>query len=121
MTVSRWTPDRDADLCRLWRGGLTAERIARKLGIGITRNMVIGRLHRLKMLGIDRAEPERRPVRPPPPPLRDPSCQWPFGDPREADFRFCGADALPDRPYCGEHMARAYTRVAEDAEGVTGE
>lgn len=35
-------------------------------------------------------------------------CQWPFGDPREPGFRFCGEPAAIGRPYCPEHCARAY-------------
>ena len=36
-------------------------------------------------------------------------CQWPIGDPSEANFRFCEAEALAKRPYCAEHSALAYT------------
>ena len=35
-------------------------------------------------------------------------CQWPIGDPGDADFRFCDREALAKRPYCAEHSARAY-------------
>jgi GcrA cell cycle regulator len=42
------------------------------------------------------------------------SCRWPVGDPRRSDFFFCGAEALPGKPYCVAHCARAY-RPAEDA------
>ena len=37
-------------------------------------------------------------------------CRWPFGDPRAADFRFCGKPALPDKPYCAAHERRAHAR-----------
>jgi GcrA cell cycle regulator len=41
-------------------------------------------------------------------------CLWPIGDPGDPDFHFCGAEALPGKPYCGEHAARAYiTRSRE--------
>ncbi|MCQ2915127.1 MAG: GcrA family cell cycle regulator [Alphaproteobacteria bacterium] len=36
------------------------------------------------------------------------SCRWPFGDPKEEDFHFCGKECLPDKPYCAEHCAIAY-------------
>ena len=39
---------------------------------------------------------------------RGPKCLWPFGDPGDADFHFCGAPAVPGKPYCAEHCARAY-------------
>lgn len=43
-----WTPDRIKRLEELWRAGLTASQIATRLG-GITRNAVIGKLHRLNL------------------------------------------------------------------------
>ena len=27
---------------------------------------------------------------------------------KDADFHFCGKEALPDKPYCAEHAAVAY-------------
>lgn len=39
---------------------------------------------------------------------KGPNCLWPFGDPGDADFHFCGAPAVPGKPYCDEHCARAY-------------
>lgn len=42
-----WTEDRVATLRRLWADGLSASQIARELGSGVTRNAVIGKLHRL--------------------------------------------------------------------------
>ncbi len=35
-------------------------------------------------------------------------CQWPIGEPGDANFRFCKNDALAKGPYCAEHSARAY-------------
>jgi len=35
-------------------------------------------------------------------------CRWPIGDPREPDFRFCGAPQLPGRPYCDHHWRMAF-------------
>jgi|SRR5690554_988377 len=35
-------------------------------------------------------------------------CQWPIGDPTKPDFHFCGAEAVPSKPYCEEHCAIAY-------------
>lgn len=37
-------------------------------------------------------------------------CRWSFGDPRSADFRFCGHRALPGLSYCSEHADQAITR-----------
>ena len=35
-------------------------------------------------------------------------CLWPVGDPGDADFHFCGDEAVPGKPYCGAHCAKAY-------------
>jgi hypothetical protein len=35
-------------------------------------------------------------------------CRWPIGDPRHADFHFCGAPQLPGRPYCELHWCMAF-------------
>ncbi|MGD9769467.1 MAG: GcrA family cell cycle regulator, partial [Pseudolabrys sp.] len=34
-------------------------------------------------------------------------CRWPVGDPRTAEFFFCGAAAADGRPYCPHHCGRA--------------
>jgi GcrA cell cycle regulator len=39
--------------------------------------------------------------------LTDDTCRWPVGDPSTVDFFFCGAQPLPDKPYCAAHCARA--------------
>ena len=35
-------------------------------------------------------------------------CRWPIGDPRQADFHFCGAPQLAGRPYCELHWRMAF-------------
>lgn len=37
-------------------------------------------------------------------------CLWPIGSPQEPDFRFCGAQRLPHKPYCAKCNKRAYLR-----------
>ena len=54
MTNSNWTDDRVETLTQLWTGGASASQIARSLG-GVTRNAVIGKIHRLGLSG--RASP----------------------------------------------------------------
>ncbi|SDF88190.1 GcrA cell cycle regulator [Limimonas halophila] len=44
-------------------------------------------------------------------------CLWPFGDPSEPDFHFCGAQSLPGKPYCQEHAQRAYITRSRDRDG----
>jgi GcrA cell cycle regulator len=35
-------------------------------------------------------------------------CRWPIGDPRQAEFHFCGAPQLAGRPYCELHWRMAF-------------
>ena len=35
-------------------------------------------------------------------------CRWPIGDPRHADFHFCGAAQAQGRPYCIQHWALSF-------------
>ena len=52
-----WTEERVELLKQLWLEGLSASQVAAKLGDGITRNAVIGKLHRLGLSG--RGSPTR--------------------------------------------------------------
>ena len=61
-----WTDDRVETLKRMWAEGLSASQIAKELG-GVTRNAVIGKVHRLGLSG--RAAPSQ-PVRAPAPAFR---------------------------------------------------
>ena len=36
------------------------------------------------------------------------TCRWPIGEPRAADFRFCGAPALNGSSWCADCAARAW-------------
>ncbi|MEO1040097.1 MAG: GcrA family cell cycle regulator [Pseudomonadota bacterium] len=56
-----WTEDRVETLKKLWADGLSASQIAKQLG-GVTRNAVIGKVHRLGLSG--RAAPSRPTRRP---------------------------------------------------------
>jgi len=63
-----WTDDRVEILKKLWIEGLSASQIANEMG-GVTRNAVIGKVHRLGLSG--RATPSRPPrPRPKPAPAR---------------------------------------------------
>ncbi len=132
-----WTDDRVEQLKALWTEGLSASQIARVLG-GVTRNAVIGKVHRLGLAG--RAGPTRsdRPrhssshrsaarapavqpeiVEEDPIVLEDGSfatvltindrmCRWPIGDPSENEFHFCGRNPKAGSPYCEAHARKAY-------------
>jgi GcrA cell cycle regulator len=132
-----WTDERVEQLRSLWTEGLSASQIARVLG-GVTRNAVIGKVHRLGLAG--RASPSRsdRPRLPsaPKPQVRvhaapapvveedpvilddgsfatvltinDRMCRWPIGDPSENEFHFCGRKPKNGSPYCEAHARKAY-------------
>lgn len=66
MTTFSWTDDRVAQLKKLFEAGLSASEIAVELG-GVTRNAVIGALHRRGLFDAARVKPagtiDRRPGR----------------------------------------------------------
>ena len=67
--VMSWTEERVERLRKLWLEGLSASRIAAELAGGVTRNAVIGKVHRLGMSGRVKAptaipETARRPSKP---------------------------------------------------------
>jgi len=72
-----WTEDRVGALKKLWLEGQSASQIAKQLGGGVTRNAVIGKVHRLGLSG--RAAPSQparttfRPSRPRPAQAQAPS------------------------------------------------
>jgi GcrA cell cycle regulator len=66
-----WTDERVELLKKLWGEGLSASQIAARLGQGITRNAVIGKVHRLNLSG--RAQPPRSTVPRAPRKPREPS------------------------------------------------
>ena len=132
-----WTEERVEQLKTLWNDGLSASQVARVLG-GVTRNAVIGKVHRLGLAG--RASPTRsdRPrhssahksiVRTAPPEpeiveedpitledgsfatvltINDRMCRWPIGDPSKGEFHFCGHNPKQGSPYCEAHARKAY-------------
>lgn len=57
-----WTDERVALLKKLWMEGLSASQIAAELSGGVTRNAVIGKVHRLKLSA--RAKPANTAPRP---------------------------------------------------------
>ncbi|SOD96739.1 GcrA family cell cycle regulator [Caenispirillum bisanense] len=113
-----WNDERIELLKSLWAEGLTTGEIGKQLGV--SKNAVVGKAHRLGLKGrpspIKRTKKPAKPEAPPkqvePPPslvdLAAHTCRWPIGDPRDADFHFCGKPALTGKPYCGEHAAIAY-------------
>lgn len=66
--MSGWTDERVELLKKLWLDGQSASQIAKQLGGGVTRNAVIGKVHRLGLAG--RAAPSRPIKRPAAPAAR---------------------------------------------------
>jgi GcrA cell cycle regulator len=56
-----WTDERVEQLSKLWMDGLSASQIANILGSGITRNAVIGKVHRLGLSGRAKAPSTAKP------------------------------------------------------------
>lgn len=74
MTVLTWSDDRVEQLKKLWEAGLSASQIAAELG-NVTRNAVIGKVHRLGLSGRAKspataAPRQRKAVRPAPQMMR---------------------------------------------------
>ena len=149
MTTETWTQDRVEQLRTFLSAGLSCSQIANR--IGVTRNAVIGKIHRL---GLGPGRPVARPARVRPPRDRPPrsaqrrllrlvfaqppcvadvpakpaaepiavasvqpcsllelarnQCRWPINDPADADFAFCGNDAVAGLSYCAGHARLAY-------------
>lgn len=38
------------------------------------------------------------------------TCRWPFGDPVEPAFHYCGELPLIGRPYCDMHNSKSYNK-----------
>lgn len=81
-----WTDERVEQLKKLWIEGLSASQIAARMG-GVTRNAVIGKVHRLGLSG------RSRPSRPARPISRTPR-QRPVAPSRPSSFGTMGATAL---------------------------
>ncbi len=58
VKVENWTEIRISDLKKLWIEGKSASQIARQLG-GVSRNAVIGKVHRMGLAGRDRPSAPR--------------------------------------------------------------
>ena len=121
-----WTTTEDELIIKLWNKGSTSSEIANE--VGRSRNSVIGRIHRLRDMGITlsvrgRVVPKK--IRPQKPKVEKPKvtkpkvvvgvtlassllelrpnqCRWPF------ETTFCDADREPGRPYCEHHRKMSF-------------
>jgi GcrA cell cycle regulator len=123
-----WTDERIAQLKAMWEIGMSGGQIAAELG-DLTRNAVIGKVHRLGLQNRVKAtsykplprkpnrdttqhKVESRPI-----PrkqrrtlfqLTSTTCRWPIGDPGTKDFYFCGDVSKGGGSYCADHCVLAY-------------
>ena len=135
-----WTDESVEKLRQLWAQGLTANEIAKKLGV--TKNAIVGKVHRLcltarpspiKSKEAEEESPqqpdliekiEEKPVEEVAKPhkteeltniklvdLDSHTCRWPIGDPRDDDFCFCGKKVRSGQTYCDEHSMQAYVKA----------
>jgi GcrA cell cycle regulator len=93
-----WTDERVELLKKLWTEGLSASQIAGRLGAGVTRNAVIGKVHRLNLSG--RAQPQRN-TQP-----RAPR------KPREPSLAARAGGALPSLATAGSNALKPMMRAA---------
>ncbi len=100
-TGQLWSPAKTARMKALHYAGLSARQIGEDLHL--SRNAVLGKIHRLGM-----SKPAALLVTPMSEPRPD-SCQFPFGDPGDPDFHFCGKRrARLDTSYCQQHHDLCY-------------
>ena len=116
-----WTPTLDARLRAEWATGTSASEIGRRLGV--SKNAVIGRAHRLYLPPRPSAirrkgEPSPpRPPRPPKPPTvayvpsrpaRQVARECQYLTSKAKPWRFCGAPCITGRSWCAEHARRVH-------------
>ena len=140
-----WTEEEKATVVKQWEQGLSAELIAvelsRNSGRPFTRNMVIGKVNRLRSDGLIGARdgtiqrkrysrkkqyfrrverptlvcravqlPKVNPLHIPMAALTKNSCTWPFGQPKDEDFNYCGLP-IERGSFCAEHAALVYRKA----------
>ena len=49
---------------------------------------------------------------------RGQTCCWPLGDPGTKQFRFCGGEPIPGKPYCTAHAQLAYVKLRDRRDTV---
>lgn len=98
--MSKWTAVADLDLRRLWDQGISTAQIGKL--IGVSKNAVIGRAHRIGCKG--RPAPVK--YRPRSAIARITGCQWLDGP--GADRVFCGKPVVEGKSFCIKHCAQSY-------------
>ena len=110
-----WTDERVETLRRLWAEGLSASQLAAQLG-GVSRNAVIGKVHRLKLSSRGRAAPaqarQKKPASKPNGAPKAPT-KGPSGGGSRAMPQSIGATAL-SAEFDAEPVARQAHRPSQD-------
>ena len=111
-----WTPLKVLALIALWNEGLPTSAIGNRLGV--TKNAVVGKVHRLGLQRRPDPIPQKKPHHPHRLGLADlgpQQCRWPSGHVGDEAFEFCGEKVHPGKPYCHAHCQRAYARSNLDS------
>ena len=127
-----WNNTKLKELEDLWKQGHPISKIGEMLGV--SRNSIAGKAHRMGLpkrnSPISSVKKEISPVKknnensnielPLKIKLRSvqwsrTKCCWPEGDPKQNNFKFCGQDIFPGRPYCDKHSLLAYTNARENS------
>ena len=132
INKNTWDDSKLKELKDLWMQGHPISKIGEMLGV--SRNSVAGKAHRMGLpkrnSPISSVKKENLPVKknnensnvemPLKIKLRSvewsrTKCCWPEGDPKQNDFKFCGEEIFPGRPYCDKHSILAYTNTRENS------
>ena len=133
MTINNtWDDLKLKKLQDLWKQGHPISKIGEMLGV--SRNSVAGKAHRMGLpkrtspisssKKVISSEEVNKEINDKNIPLKIKlrrvqwsriKCCWPEGDPKQNDFKFCGADIFPGRPYCDKHSLLAYTNTRENS------
>ena len=127
-----WDDVKLKKLENLWKEGHPISKIGEMLGV--SRNSIAGKAHRMGLakrispISVDKKQSTNSKIyneitdqiMPLKIKLRGvqwsrTKCCWPEGDPKLNDFKFCGQDIFPGRPYCDKHSLLAYTNTRENS------
>ena len=127
-----WTEEVINQLKQLWNEGKSTGEIGKNLGV--SKNAVVGKAHRLGLesrpspikrndtateTDIKKDKPKKTPEYKKEKKkdgvslleLTSSTCRWPIGDPKDADFHFCGKEVITGKNYCEKHMAEAFVGI----------
>ena len=108
---THWTPQKTLELIGFWYSGRTTGEIGKKMGV--SKNAVVGRVHRLGLPKRNSPIHRKKPKIEPPKLLTladigPGQCRFPEGDPGDVGFHFCGEPVIKGKSYCQTHAERCY-------------